>query len=225
VAAGVLALGVAGGVAAQKLYARSAAPAANDVKRASVDVAAPADAPPLQDFADPFVAPNDPNAGRRRPGSGLVDPNDPMDPFGGSDPFEMMRRFMQNMPLDPNAPVGPGATPRRAPRSQGAPAPDVHDVQLVLPAVVDVACGKLAECGVLDAPSAGLCQMMGSALGDDDTVARVQRGECHYDAAAARQCLEALGGMTCDSAADPGLLLGFTDRIAPCSRTLDCPGP
>jgi hypothetical protein len=233
IAAAVLALGVAGGVTAQKLYARSAVPAASAVKHA-IDVDAPAAPSPPHDFADPFAPLADPNDPRQRQGSGSIDPNDP---FGGSDPFEMMRRFMQNMPLDPGAPFDPndpnGASPfgpgaphsRRAPRSPGAPTPDVRDVQLFLPAVVEVACGKLAECGVLDAPSAGVCQMMGSAIGDDDTVARVQRGECHYDAAAARQCLEALGGMSCDSAADPGLLLGFTDRIAPCSRTLDCPGP
>jgi hypothetical protein len=91
--------------------------------------------------------------------------------------------------------------------------------------MIDVACGKLAECGVLDAATSGMCKMMASGLADDDTVDRVHRGECRYDADAARQCLSALGEMKCDSAADPGQLLGLTGRIASCSRTLDCPSP
>jgi hypothetical protein len=223
VAAAVLLAGVAGGVVAQKLYARTAAAPANAVRHADMDsvVAAPPDhdapAAGAPDFTDPFQGPfADPDpTPHRGGGNGAQDPmNDP-----DLDPFDLMRRLMPGFPRDPSTP-GNIPAPRRAP---GAPLPDVSDVRYFLPAMIDVACGKLAECGVLDAASSGMCRMMASGLADDDTVDRVHRGECRYDADAARQCLSALGGMTCDSTADPGQLLGLTGRIASCSRTLDCP--
>jgi hypothetical protein len=123
--------------------------------------------------------------------------------------------------------MDPGFTPPK-PRLQpkaGGKLPDVSDVQLFLPAMVDVLCQKLTECGLFDGAATGMCKMMAMGLQDDQTVDRVRQGQCKYDAEAARECLSAVGGMTCDNAADPQQMLdmlSLADRIVSCSRTLDC---
>ena len=208
-AAAVLLAGVAGGVVAQKLYARNASAAGAPAARHALApaAAAPGAPPPWSDpfgAADPDPAPNAP----RDPSFPFADPFD----FGGrggsggsaADPFGFLR------------PRAPSQAPPRGQRS------NVSDVQDFLPAMVDAVCAKLAQCGVVDDAMAGMCRMMSESLVDEETVERVRRGECKYDAAAAGQCLQAVGGMTCDSAADPGQLLALADQLSSCSRTLEC---
>ncbi len=213
-AAAVLFVGVAGGVVAQKVYARGSAASVPAVRHAIDPIAAqPPDRDRARDFQDPFPAPLDP--------SFVPDPDPGQGQGSGGnfmDPYDMLKRMM------PMLPGAPGNLP--APRAPGSPPPDVNDVQLFVPALVDMICDKLTQCGLFEAATAGMCKMMASSLQDDETVERVRRGECHYDADAARQCLAAVGGMTCDNAADPGQMLGLmtlTDQIVSCSRTLDCP--
>ncbi len=210
--AAVLLVGVVGGVVAQQVYARGKAgpDAAPAVRHAAADPTSngahdPGDSPGSRRW-NPFGLPptsRDPDP---------LDPfaGDPADPLGGGglDPFSFLN------------PRGPSA---RKPRALAGPLPDVSDVQRFVPGMVEVACDKLAQCGLVDDAMVEMCKMLASGLQDFEVIERVQRGECRYDAGAARECLQAVGGMTCDSAVDPGQLLALADQVASCSRTLDCP--
>jgi hypothetical protein len=202
-AAAVLLVGIGGGVVAQKLYARDATPAPKVRQVAGAPVGSPSK-------PDPAPDPDDWNLHRR----GFSDPVP-------ADPFDLFRQLIPTDPMDPGF-----TPPRTRPQPKvGTKLPDVSDVQLFLPAMVDVLCQKLTDCGLFDGAAIGMCKMMAMGLQDDDTVDRVRQGQCKYDADAARECLSAVGGMTCDNAADPqGMLdmLALTDRIVSCSRTLDC---
>lgn len=119
---------------------------------------------------------------------------------------------------DPD-PLSPFRRPGGSRPPQAGAAPRVDQFGQALAGVL---CEKLATCGLLDDMGAGMCSMMADALDDPLTAERVRRGECRYDQNAATQCLDALSGLRCDAALDPGELLAMADSMGACSHALRC---
>jgi hypothetical protein len=204
----VLSAGAAGGVLAQRFYGTAEAgqddEAADDESSTTDDqAAAPASVP---DHA-------------ARP--------DPHDKSAIADPF-LPRLFGDPDPMDPADPIDPPMDPPLGRRPQarlpkGAP-PDVDNFGSALATSL---CEKLTTCGVFDGLGGGLggtdiCSLAASSFADPDTAERVRRGECQYDAAAAGQCLDALGDLKCDATTDPSSLLAFADSVSSCTSAVTC---
>jgi hypothetical protein len=64
--------------------------------------------------------------------------------------------------------------------------------------------------------------MIGSQLQDESMLEAIKRGDCHYDAGAAKACIGTLGGMSCDSSADSTQLLALATGVGHCARAFDC---
>jgi hypothetical protein len=90
--------------------------------------------------------------------------------------------------------------------------------------MAETLCGKLAECGVTDPSASGLCALFGQSLttGDPDLADALRSGRCTYDAGAAATCLRAVGGISCDTGADPARLFAMADGLVGCSRAYTC---
>jgi hypothetical protein len=203
----VLFVGVGGGVAAQRLVAdgRSSEPRSAPANTPTLFDPHAASAAPTPDLApmprfDPYRQ-GDP-FGRRAP-----DPTAPgADPFGALDPLQLLDQMLRGQGFAPHS---------------GSP-PDLADPTGFAPAMAQAVCGKLAQCGLVDDAMAGLCQMVGSQLQDDELLAAIRRGDCRYDAGAAKECIGTVGGMSCDSDADADRLLALASGAGSCLRAFDC---
>jgi hypothetical protein len=210
-AALVLALSIASGVVAHRVYARVRGDASPARDKGPV-----ATASQLTNDADHDSSSNaDPDVDT--PPSPPAQPPDPDDdpdmtaPFG-LDPFALLD------PLGGGGGLGGGGFGLGLPHRSGPP--DLHDVDGFVAGLGDTVCHKLMDCGVLPGGGPDVCGMLAPMLSDPETAERVRRGECRYDQKAAGDCLAALGGMKCDG--DPDQLLAMAPRIGACVQAVDC---
>ncbi len=120
--------------------------------------------------------------------------------------------------LPPGMPGMPGA-PSSPPSSTGA-APSAGTFTVAL---TNAVCAKLTDCGQMDDFSVLLCHELAAQLEDPDAEARVRRGECRYDAAAAATCLDTIGNLDCSAqTTDVMSLMGQTSSLLECTSVYVC---
>jgi hypothetical protein len=114
-------------------------------------------------------------------------------------------------------PPGWGAPSPSAPHAPSAKPGDAPEVGLFAVALTETVCEKLDDCGLLDEFSKVLCHELAQQVRNPEAEARVRRGECHYDRAAAAACLDTVRGLSCT--AQPADVM---DWVAQAGSLADC---
>jgi hypothetical protein len=101
---------------------------------------------------------------------------------------------------------------------------DGPDVETFVKTLGGEVCTKLSDCTDVDPAIGMLCSTLTMTIPTDDVAARVDSGECSYDAMAAGICLDGLQSIDCsdDTPTDPFAMLSSVDAIMSCLEALRC---
>lgn len=124
----------------------------------------------------------------------------------------------------PTNPLMPRAAPAPAPAPTPAPAPGgAADVTAFIERFGSLFCDKAIECGLFDAPNRGLCESLVAQSRDPDARDKLARGDCAYNASAARRCLASIENASCDPGAGADQMASLlATSMYECERAYSC---